>query len=266
MPHADRQTRVSSLEMNPDAAAVRSPVVVPFTGHRRARPDDCHAGPAMTGALATVLPLWDDAEAEAESEAPAPEVEPAPPAAAAALDDAELADLIRRIVARDEKALEALYDATCARVHGLALRFVQRRALAEEVVEDTFWQVWRQAPRFDAERGRPMTWLLAMARSRAIDALRRDERFRHDELAEDGIAEDADEMPAPPEALDLARGAHALQAALAALEPKARQLVTLAFFRGLTHEEIAGQEAMPLGSVKSTIRRSLLQLRRTLEG
>jgi RNA polymerase sigma factor (sigma-70 family) len=263
MPHADRQFRVSNLEMNPDPADARSPVVVPFTGHRRACPDDCQAAASMTGARAAVLALWDEADAEPE---PAAVEDATPPAVAAALDDGALAQLIGRIVARDEKALEALYDATCARVHGLALRIVQRRALAEEVVEDTFWQVWRQAPRFDAGRGRPMTWLLAMARSRALDALRRDERFRHDELAEDDGAEDADGTPAPPEALALARGADALQSALAALEPKARQLVALAFLRGLTHEEIAGQEAMPLGSVKSTIRRSLLQLRRTLEG
>lgn len=182
-------------------------------------------------------------------------------------DDATLAALIGRIVQREERALEALYDATSARVHGLVLRITQRAALAEEVVEDTFWQVWRQAPRFDPERGRPVTWLLAMARSRAIDALRRDERFKHEAMPEDGDDQPADASVAPPQdLLDASRGAETLHAALAALDPRARQLVSLAFFRGLTHEEIAAQEQMPLGSVKSLIRRSLQQLRRALEG
>lgn len=181
-------------------------------------------------------------------------------------DDATLAALIQRIVERDQRALELLYDATSSRVHGLVLRIVQRAALAEEVVEDTFWQVWRQAPRFDAARGRPVTWLLAMARSRAIDALRRDERFRHDELPEEDQLDAAGSAPPPQDLLDAARGADALHAALAALDARARQLVSLAFFRGLTHEEIAEQESMPLGSVKSVIRRSLQQLRRALEG
>lgn len=181
-------------------------------------------------------------------------------------DDATLAALIAGVVERDQRALEQLYDATAARVHGLVLRIVQRPALAEEVVEDTFWQVWRQAPRFDAARGRPVTWLLAMARSRAIDTLRREDRFRHDELPEEGQLEDADSAPPPQDLLDAARGADALHAALSALDARARQLVSLAFFRGLTHEEIADQERMPLGSVKSVIRRSLQQLRRALEG
>lgn len=180
-------------------------------------------------------------------------------------DDATLTALIHRIVDRDQRALEALYDATSARVHGLVLRIVQRPALAEEVLEDTFWQVWRQAPRFDAARGRPVTWLLAMARSRAIDALRRDERFRHDALPEEDLLDADGSAPPLQDLLDAARGAEHLHAALSELDARARQLISLAFFRGLTHEEIAGQEHMPLGSVKSVIRRSLQQLRRSLE-
>jgi RNA polymerase sigma factor (sigma-70 family) len=191
-------------------------------------------------------------------------VAPRSGAAAVVADDAMLSALIQRVVERDQRALEALYDATAARVHGLVLRITQQGALAEEVVEDTYWQVWRQAPRFDAARGRPLTWLLAMARSRAIDALRRDRRFHHDDLPEDGQRL-AEQVAAPPQdLLDASRGADALHAALVALEPRARQLVALAFFRGLTHEEIAEQQRMPLGSVKSSIRRSLQQLRRTL--
>ena len=206
----------------------------------------------------------DDTLLDEEVESPAATAAPASVAVAPA-DDAALATLIQRIVERDQRALEALYGATAARVHGLVLRITQRAALAEEVVEDTYWQVWRQAPRFDAARGRPLTWLLAMARSRAIDALRRDQRFNHDEMPDDDVLSADRVAPPPQDLLDASRGAAALHAALAGLDPRARQLVALAFFRGLTHEEIAAQQGMPLGSVKSLIRRSLQHLRRALE-
>lgn len=186
-------------------------------------------------------------------------------ALAPALDDTQLAELIQRIVERDQRALEALYDATSSRVHGLVLRITQQSALAEEVVEETYWQVWRQAPRFESARGRPITWLLAMARSRAIDALRRDQRFAHDELPDDDAADAAGTAPPPQDLLDATRASGRLHAALAGLDARARQLVALAFFRGLTHEEIAEQQQMPLGTVKSLIRRSLQQLRQQIE-
>jgi RNA polymerase sigma factor (sigma-70 family) len=218
--------------------------------------------------------LDDDAAAEPDSDAHAAWGELAePPVAAGSAspacgpqpDDAEMARWIERIVEHDERALEALYDATSGRVYGIVLRITQRAALAEEVVEDTYWQVWRQAPRYDAARGRPLTWLLAMARSRAIDALRRDDRFRHEALPEEGVADDGDGAPPPQDLLDATRGAAALHAVLERLDPRARQLVSLAFFRGLTHEEIAAREALPLGTVKSLIRRSRQQLRKALE-
>ena len=186
-------------------------------------------------------------------------------AVAAVTDDSTLAGWIERIAHQDQRALESLYDATSARVHGVVLRITQRAALAEEVVEETYWQVWRQAPRFDAARGRPITWLLAMARSRAIDMLRREQRFQHDDLPDDDAADAAQAAPPPQDLLEAARGQAHVHAALASLEPRARQLVSLAFFRGLTHEEIAEQQAMPLGTVKSLIRRALQQLKRVME-
>lgn len=181
-------------------------------------------------------------------------------------DEAALVALIERVIDRDERALAALYDATSARVYGLVLRITRRASLAEEVVEDTFWQAWRQAPRFEAARGKVITWLLAMARSRAIDALRRDERFQHVELPEDGdLADEVGSALPAHDLLEATRSEARVHQAIAALEPRARQLVALAFFRGLTHEEIAAQAAMPLGTVKSLIRRALLQLRKLLE-
>jgi RNA polymerase sigma-70 factor (ECF subfamily) len=183
----------------------------------------------------------------------------------APLDDARLAAWIDAIVDHDERALSALYDATLSRVYGLVLRIVRRPAWAEEVVEDTYFQVWRQAARFDPARGRALTWLLSMARSRAIDALRREDRFVHDSLDTEDAPAVADATGlSPDELLDCARGHEMLHRALLNLGPQPRQLVALAFFRGLSHEEIAEQTALPLGTVKSQIRRSLITLREVL--
>ena len=176
----------------------------------------------------------------------------------------QIAVWIDHIVDRDERALAALYDATLSRVYGLVLRVVRRPALADEVVEDTYFQVWRQAVRFDPARGRALPWLLGMARSRAIDAVRREARFQHDSLdAESGHEVEFDTPPAD-DLLDAARGHADLHQALLQLNAQPRQLVALAFFRGLSHEEIASHTALPLGTVKSQIRRALITLRQAL--
>jgi RNA polymerase sigma factor (sigma-70 family) len=205
--------------------------------------------------------LFDDAEPPdtpdaGEDERPCLTVAPA--------SDADIAGWIGRIVEHDERALAALYDATLWRVYGVALRVVRRAALADEVVEDTFFQVWRQAPRFDPARGKALAWLLNMARSRAIDAVRHESRFQHGSLdAEAAPAHEAGDL-GHDELLDLARGHAELQRALMLLNAQPRQLVALAFFRGLSHEEIASHTALPLGTVKSQIRRALATLRETL--
>ncbi|MEO6280535.1 sigma-70 family RNA polymerase sigma factor [Roseateles sp.] len=179
-------------------------------------------------------------------------------------DDTQLQAWIGGIVEHDERALLALYEATLSRVYGLVLRLVRRSQLAEEVAEEVYFQVWRQAPRFDAERGRPLTWLLGMARSRAIDAIRREARFQHEELDEEAAAMSAPATQSGDELLAVAQGHAELHRALLLLKPQPRQLVALAFFNGLSHEEIASQTLLPLGTVKSQIRRALITLRETL--
>lgn len=182
----------------------------------------------------------------------------------AAADEAQLVAWIDRIVDHDERALSALYDATLSRVYGVVLRVVRRAALADEVVEDTYFQVWRQAARFDAERGRALTWLLGMARSRAIDAVRRESRFQADSLDDDSAVAIESDSPTGDELLEVARTHAELHRALMQLQAQPRQLVALAFFRGLSHEEIASQTLLPLGTVKSQIRRALILLRQVL--
>ena len=180
------------------------------------------------------------------------------------LDDVQLAAWIEAIVDHDERALLALYEATLSRVYGLVLRLVRRSQLAEEVAEEVYFQVWRQAPRFDATRGRPLTWLLGMARSRAIDAIRREARFQHEELDEETAPVAAPMAESGDELLAVAQGHAELHRALLLLKPQPRQLVALAFFNGLSHEEIASQTSLPLGTVKSQIRRALITLREAL--
>jgi RNA polymerase sigma-70 factor (ECF subfamily) len=200
-------------------------------------------------------------ESDAAVEAAAAEVRALP---VTALGEAELIELIERIADRDERALTALYDATLKRVYGLVLRVVSRPALADEVVEETYFQIWRNALRFDAARGCAMAWLLGMARSRAIDAVRREARFQHASLDAESAPEVASDVLQADDLLDVAQGHAELHRALMLLNAQPRQLVALAFFRGLSHEEIAAQTALPLGTVKSQIRRALSTLRQML--
>ncbi|HUN91942.1 MAG TPA: sigma-70 family RNA polymerase sigma factor [Burkholderiaceae bacterium] len=178
--------------------------------------------------------------------------------------EAQLQTWIRAIVGQDEAALAALYDGTLGRVYGLVHCIVRDSALAEEVVEDTYFQVWRQAGRFDPARGKAITWLLGMARSRALDAIRREARFRHESLDDEGAVEVPDAGPACEDLLDAARYHAELRRAFALLGAQPRQLVSLAFLRGLSHDEIAAHMRLPLGTVKSQIRRALIVLREAL--
>jgi RNA polymerase sigma factor (sigma-70 family) len=217
-------------------------------------------------------PVW-SSEPVFEEDLHEPERRLEQPAAAcaAALGDDQLAGLVLRVCDQHEPSLAQLYEATSGRVYGFVLRILRQASLAEEVVEEVFWQVWREAPRFDAGRGSVLAWLLAIARSRAIDTLRRHERVRASEVAVDDD-EALQSMAGPHGAgsddpLDLLNAAqhHArLHALLMQLEPLPRQLLGLAFFRGCTHEEIAEQTGLALGTVKSHIRRTLVALRAQL--
>jgi RNA polymerase sigma factor (sigma-70 family) len=184
------------------------------------------------------------------------------------MDDAMLANCVNRIVHQDEAALALLYRSLCSRVHRLALRLTRDSGAAEEVVEDVFWQVWRQAPRFDPARGPVVAWVLQIARSRAVDAWRaagRDPLHAaldiDDELAWHEAGEDLD----PQALLSSAQVGQQIDAALGALDPLRRQLVSLAFHRGYSQSEIAEQTGLPLGTVKSHLRRALAMMKQTLQ-
>jgi RNA polymerase sigma factor (sigma-70 family) len=166
-----------------------------------------------------------------------------------------------------EQAFSVLYDHCVQRVHALVRRFVHDDAVAHEVTEDVFWAAWTHAPHFDAQRGTVLGWLLTMARSKALDAWRQHaahlvhvDSHTSDEGLDQASADDT-----PVDLLAAADRQHALHAALAHVSPAARQMLNLAFFQGLTHHEISVHLHLPLGTVKTTIRRALLSLRTSLQ-
>lgn len=174
-----------------------------------------------------------------------------------------LQEWIERIIDRDQVAFSALYDFMGSRIYGLAIRITRNAPLAEEVTEDTFWQIWRHAPRFDPARGSAVSWILTIARSRALDALRKIEPTEINnapELSADAVISGDN----PPDLLAALQESKLLYAAMARLDPVPRQMLALAFFCGLSHEEIARHVSLPLGTVKSHIRRALIALRQVM--
>lgn len=163
--------------------------------------------------------------------------------------------IVQGLVKREEQSLVDLYDCTLTKVYGLALKITRRHDLAEEVVEDTYMQAWQEIAKFDHERGPIMAWLMVICRSRAIDVLRRlDEAESHANPEE--LNTDAGKSDSPLDLLLVLERDSDIQVAMSKLSAVQRQLVALAFFKGYTHEEIALHTQMPLGTVKSTIKRA----------
>lgn len=162
----------------------------------------------------------------------------------------------------DHTALASFYDATSRLVYGLALKIVRDARAAEEVTLDVYAQVWRTAASFEARRGSALTWLLTMARSRALDFLRARSRRKAQPLSSlEGFDAPAEEQPDPQEASALAERRALVKAAIAELTTEQSEALELAFFGGLSHSEIAERIGKPLGTVKTRIRLGLARLR-----
>jgi RNA polymerase sigma factor (sigma-70 family) len=177
----------------------------------------------------------------------------------------DFTELVYAIAGGDQKAFERFYDLTVSKISARAFRIVRCRATAEEVAEDVYVQIWQSADKFDADRSTPLGWAMTICNSRALDTLRR----------RDSAILDAD----PTERLDVIgdqsstnlldllqtkQEKEAMQVAISKLQPEQRQIIGLAFFRGLTHQEISVASQTPIGTVKSRIRRALSTLRREL--
>jgi RNA polymerase sigma-70 factor (ECF subfamily) len=170
-----------------------------------------------------------------------------------------LEDAIRRAANGDQLAVREIYDAEAPRMLGVALRLVRRRALAEEAVHDTFVQLWRKGASYDSTRGEARSWLYAILRNRSLNILRDENRT---DLVEDFTSMEAQTPEEDAEAAVIRLSdAGALKRCLERLDPVRRRAILLAYVEGLTHGELAGRLGVPLGTVKSWIRRSLTSLK-----
>ncbi|WP_165189414.1 sigma-70 family RNA polymerase sigma factor [Caulobacter soli] len=174
-----------------------------------------------------------------------------------------LSRAIARVANRDDDALKYVYRHTSAKLFGVVLRILHDREEAEDVLQDVYLTVWNKAGRFDPEKASPITWLVAMARNRAIDRLRaRGSR----------VMAGVDEAEAVPDSAPLAstlvetdEEKARLDGCIDGLEPKHASAVRTAFFEGLTYDALAQAVGVPLGTMKSWIRRALISLRACLE-
>lgn len=176
-----------------------------------------------------------------------------------------LTDLLVAVGRGDAAAFERLYRETSAKLFGVCLRLVPDRAEAEDVLQEVYATVWRKASQFDAGRASAITWLAMIARNKAIDRLRASpspSRRAPIELGDD-VADDA--SPSPQAAAESLDEGERLHRCLEELDTRRRSLIRIAFFEGSTYEELAQRVGSPLGSVKSWIRRGLMQLRACLE-
>jgi RNA polymerase sigma-70 factor (ECF subfamily) len=176
----------------------------------------------------------------------------------------QLAAALVRVAAGDRAALRIVYQDTSAKLFGVCLRILNDRSEAEDVLQDVYVTVWRKAASFDPARASPITWLVAIARNRSIDRLRASAQNRRSEPIES--AEDvSDEGPG---ALDLVVSAEQqarLKTCLGELEERQSSAIRGAFLDGATYDQLAQRMGVPLGTMKSWIRRGLMKLRTCLE-
>lgn len=174
-----------------------------------------------------------------------------------------LQDALERVAVGDSAALRQVYDATSAKLFGVCLRILNDRSEAEDVLQEVYTTVWAKAGQFEPGRASPITWLAALARNRAIDRLRKVGRRAFSPIEEaDAVPDDG---ASAFDQLSASDDARRLDVCLSQLEEAQQKAVRTAFFEGQTYEEIAAAFAVPLGTMKSWIRRSLQKLKACLE-
>jgi len=171
-------------------------------------------------------------------------------------------DLLHAVARRDERALSSLYDRYRLILFGILTRILNSREEAEDVLQEVFLQVWRRAPDFDEERGRPFTWLVTLARSRGIDRLR--QLASRQRVVESAARTSIDQTSDAVADTLHAEQREIVQRALAELPEEQKRTLLLAYFEGLTQSEIAARLNTPLGTVKTRMRSGMIKLRELL--
>jgi len=179
----------------------------------------------------------------------------------------DLQGLLSRVALQDRQAFEQLYRATCRHLLGLAHGILQRRDLAEDVLQESFMNVWSGAGGFNPALASPMTWLINIVRNKAIDRLRsgRTARDALQPLDDEAMQIAGDPALQPERQLEHSLSKVQIDRCMAALGAEQKQALALAFYRGLVHTEIAEMLGAPLGSVKAWVRRGADRLRGCLE-
>ncbi len=176
----------------------------------------------------------------------------------------ELEGLLAACALNDRQAFSRLYSLTSAKLYGVVLRIVYREEWAQDCLQDAYIKVWNNAGSYRPQMAAPLTWMSTIARNQALDLLRKHKRERV-ESAESGHPELVDGDPLPLEGLSRTDDGRRLDGCLQQLKERQRQVIALAYFKGLTHEELAAYTDTPLGTIKTWIRRGLDQLKRCLD-
>jgi RNA polymerase sigma-70 factor (ECF subfamily) len=178
------------------------------------------------------------------------------------LTAAELVWLLTAVAKGDRAAFDQLYSATRAKLYGVALRILRRPDLADEVIQETYIKIWSSAGQFDPALASPITWMVAIARHRAIDTIRKRADASLEDMPE--VMEIAAETAEPLAARELSEDLQRLLACIGRLDGDRRKLVLLAYYNGWSREQLAKQFDKPVNTIKTWLRRSLLELRECL--
>ncbi len=187
-----------------------------------------------------------------------------PDAATSVPDDGDdLSALMARVADGDRAAFESMYRHTSAKLFGIVLRILKRRELAEEVLQETYVKIWNEARRFDPDRASAVTWMVAIARNRALDERRRRQPALLDDTRE--ASEPSDPLASPQRRAESNAALVRLLACLDELKAERRTAVSLAYFDGLSRAELADRLGQPVGTIKTWLHRSVRQLRDCLD-
>ena len=178
------------------------------------------------------------------------------------LTSAELVWLMAGVARGDQAAFERLYVATRAKLFGVVLRILRRNDLAEEVIQETYLKIWNNAGSFDAKLATPITWMVAIARNRALDVVRRKSEVSIEDEPE--AMETAGEEPNPLARQEMTDELKRLLGCLGQLDEERRRLVLLAYYGGWSREQLAAKFEAPANTIKTWLRRSLLEIRECL--